>query len=278
MPILFVNHDFIDANAPSILATDRGLLLGDGLFETIRAYSGKTCFLQQHWERLTNSAKILEIKFSLSFSELLAIIRELLTRNHLENQDARIRVTLTRGSSKAGLATDHKATPTLVITATSYTLPEAIHHIIISNIRRNEFSPLANLKSLNYLDNILALQEAQKQNADEALLLNTQGNLACATTGNIFIVKQETIYTPRLADGALPGIMRSILIQLAHQHKIKLTEATINLSQLQNAEELFLSNSLVGIRPIVNFQESVIVQNVSQHMQQILQEYILTCR
>jgi branched-chain amino acid aminotransferase len=272
--IIFVNDQFIDSLTNCVSANDRGLLLGDGLFETIRAYQGKTLFLKQHWERLLKGVALLEIPVMFNLDKIENVILELLTKNHLTLQDARIRLTLTRGHKLNGLLPLETPEPTLIITVASYKSDSNINNIIVSTIKRNEFSPLSNIKSLNYLDNILALQEAKRNVADEALLFNTRDHLACATTANVFMVKDNTLYTPPLKDGALPGIMRNQIFILAEALKIKIEESSINLEQLKTTDEIFLTNSLVGVRPVSCFYGKGLSQTLTIMFKQCLDEYI----
>jgi len=272
--ITFLNNKFLDANH-DIASNDRGLLFGDGLFETIRAYQGQALFLKQHWERLLKTATFLQIPIPFNIEELIQIITELLHKNNLQNKDARIRITLTRGlNPKSRIAIPEMLDPTFLITAIPYYSLPAINNIIISNIKRNEFSPLANMKTLNYLDNILALQEAKQNGADDALFFNTHNKLACATTANIFMVKNNQLYTPPLQDGALPGIMRSVILQIAENLEITVAESSINIEELKTADELFLTNSLVGIRSIHHLLGQALTQDLSLTLQKALQEYI----
>lgn len=275
MKHIFINNQFLIADRPNILVSDRGLLLGDGLFETIRAYQGKIPFLAAHWARLNQGAQLLDIKIPCTYAEIAAAITELLHRNDLMHQDARIRITLTRGNGPTGLSPAIEFNSTLFITTAHYSLPVPINNLIIATTRRNEFSPLANIKSLNYLDNILALQEAHKKNAEDALLFNTQNQLACATTANVFIVQDNIIFTPPLTDGALPGIMRAIIFKLAQQANIPCKEKSIALNQLKNAEEIFLTNSLMGIRQVKYFQGRASNTHLSEILTTALHKHIL---
>lgn len=280
MTAIFLKNGFFDTSTPIIPANDRGLLLGDGLFETIRAYQGRVLFLERHWERFTKSAALLKISIHFSFEELNAHIQELLKKNDLNTKDARIRVTLTRGISENGLAFPSDQKPTLIISATAYEPASAINKIIISIIRRNEYSPLANIKSINYLDNILALQEAKQNNADDAVLLNTHDSVACSTTANIFMVHNNQIYTPRLKDGALPGIMRGIILELSKKNDILINEVEMSVDALKNADEIFITNSLMGIRPVLQLEdkvlESIAENSLTVRLQKILNEFIKT--
>lgn len=273
MNTIYYNGHFTNAADAIILASDRGFLLGDGLFETIRAYEGQCLFLKQHWQRLSEAVKILRLEVP-GYDEIEHIISQLLKDNQLEDKNARVRVTLSRRGNSSSLAIISPSKTELLITAMAYQTPAAVNHLIVSRIRRNELSPLSRIKSLNYLDNILALQEAYDNDADEALLCNTHENLACATAANVFLITENTIYTPRLEDGALPGIMRQIIMRLAVSLKIKIIETALPSQQLAAADEIFLSNSLFGVREVKNFQGKFLDNSMFSQINHELQKYI----
>lgn len=250
MNIIFLNNKFIPAEQANISVADRGFLLGDGLFETMRSYNGKVLFLEQHWQRLTKSAKFLEIPLIHNVEEIKNIVEDLLKHNQLAQKEAAVRITVTRGISERGLAFPKISQPTLLIAAFPYQSVSKDYKLIVSSIRRNEFSPLSQIKCLNYLDNILAYQEALKQQADDAIMLNTQGHVACTTTANIFMVKNEILFTPKITDGALPGIMRGAILKLMTELNISGHEESTTLENLKDADEVFITNSLRGINKI----------------------------
>ncbi len=232
--------------------TDRGLLLGDGLFETMRADRGRIFRLGAHLARLRSSAARLGMPLTLSDHELSAALQMTLSANELTSSDAALRLTLTRGPGPRGLLPPPDPRPTLLITAShlpSTPLPPATAHI--ASIRRNEHSPLSNLKTLNFLDNVLARQEAAAHGADEALLLNTAGHLAEASSANLFVVTDGILHTPSLTDGALPGITRAVVLEVAAELGLPAAETSLTPIDLARADEAFLTNSLMGIRALV---------------------------
>ncbi len=187
---------------------DRGFLLADGLFETIKINQGNPQFLAEHFNRFTQGAEVLGIPVPLTLQELAQIIQELCAANDLSQKTAALRITLTRGIGTRGLLPADKIRPSLLITIQEFAwMPKLDYQMVIAQkIRRNEKSPLAQIKSLNYLDNVLAKLEAQKQKADDAIMLNTKGMLAGATAANLFCVTGPSLITPRIADGALPAL------------------------------------------------------------------------
>lgn len=250
--MIYWNGKIVSPEIAAIAPTDRGFLLGDGLFETMRAYEGRIFALREHWERLKNSADYLKIPLAISCVELEKIANELLDQNNLLGQNASLRLTLTRGSGPRGLLPPKEVQPTLILAAfpLPINLPSSINAWVV-DIRRNEFSPLANIKSLNYLDNVLAKMAATQAGADEAILLNSKGDVAEACAANIFLVtEQNQLATPRLEDGALPGITRKMVIHLAKQLHIPVEEKSVTLNDLRSAHEIFLTNSLIEIQSI----------------------------
>ena len=270
--MIYLNGKFISAELGKIDFNDRGFLLGDGLFETMRAYQGKTPWLKEHWQRLEKSAGYLEIPLIISFDELGGIINELLSQNNLLAQDASLRLTVTRGSGPRGLLPPNNVKPTLMLTA--FGLPAfevAAVDACVVNIRRNELSPLANIKSLNYLENVLAKMAAVKLGSQEAILLNSKNHVAEASAANIFCVTEKMeLITPRIEDGALPGITRQVVIHLAEKLNIPIAEKIVNVDDLTHAAEIFLTNSLIEIQPVGRFNGKIINKN-SPSIVEILQ-------
>jgi branched-chain amino acid aminotransferase len=277
--MIYLNGQIITTSDTHIDPSDRGLLLGDGIFETMRAYQGRIFRLDDHLGRLHQGADFLGIPIPLSKDELARGLHATLEANQLSQRDASLRLTLTRGPGPRGLLPPPEPTPTILITAaplTQTTFPPAV--AIIASIRRNEHSPLANIKSLNYLDSILARQEAEIQGADEAILLNTAGNLAEASAANQFVVINGILHTPPIHDGALPGITRAVVLELAKQLGIPAQEPTLTREDLFTAQEAFLTNSLIEIRPLVQVDHHVLgngeIGNITRQLQSAYREAV----
>jgi len=239
--ILWLNGALCPAGAAGIDPGDRGFTLGDGVFETIAVQGGRPCHLPRHLARLREGLGVLHIpEPSFAIAEAMAAV---LSANGL--QDAVLRLTVSRGAGPRGVLPRGGMTPTVLITAAARPAPAGPARLVIAQgTRRNEFSPLSRIKSLNYLDNILARQEAAARGADDALLLNTAGHLAEATAANLFLRLDGALVTPPPGDGALPGIARSLLLERAGAEERRLSPA-----DLARADSGFLSNSL-GLRPI----------------------------
>jgi branched-chain amino acid aminotransferase len=269
--MIYLNGKFIESQDAKIESNDRGFLLSDGLFETMRSYGGRVFQLKQHWERLKKGAEFLEIPITITFTDLESIIRSLLEKNTLSDKDASLRLTVTRGTGPRGLLPPKEPKPTILLAAFElqpHVTPSV--KIYISSIGRNERSPLANIKSLSYLDNILARREAVKNDADEAILLNSKGYVAEASAANIFMVSHDgEVMTPRLEDGALPGITRQVVIELCKQLNIVISEISISPEKLMEAKEIFLTNSLIEIQSVLSINNLVInceVGNVTRKL------------
>jgi branched-chain amino acid aminotransferase len=225
----------------AIEASERGLLLGDGLFETLAVINRVSVWLEDHLDRLMAGAAALGLPAD------RRLIREA-TAEVLRTSPAAhgfLRITLTRGSGVRGLAAEPMQ-PSLLITLMPWTgkLLFAPAMLSTSSIRRNETSPASRLKTLSYIDNIIAAREAASINCDDALFLNHHGLVASTTIANIFILRDGWIATPRTSDGVLPGITRKKLLELANAE-----ERPVTLLELLDAEAVFLTNSLRLIRP-----------------------------
>jgi branched-chain amino acid aminotransferase len=195
----------------AINPADRGFTLGDGLFETLRIADGTPRHLALHLARLCHGAAELGIAVPLDNAQFQTAISTLITANSLP--EAVLRITLTRGTGPRGLLPPADASPTLLITTAPFTSPAPeITAVICQTTRRNEFSPLSRIKSLNYLDSIIARQEAATRGAEDAILLNSKGHVTEASAANLFILKNGNWLTPPVEDGALPGILRGRLL------------------------------------------------------------------
>jgi branched-chain amino acid aminotransferase len=250
--MLYLDGRILGAEQARIDPRDRGFLLGDGLFETMRADCGRVLFLDRHLDRLEAGAAVLGIPLPRPRDAIADACRQVLDANRLGDRIAALRLTLSRGQGPRGLVPPADPTPILLIAAAAIAdAAPAPARAVISGIRRNEHSPLSRIKSLSYLDNVLALHEARERGADEAILRNTAGRLACASAANLFLVRDGALLTPGLEEGVLPGITRGVLLEIAQDLGIPAEQARLPTSALARADEALLTNSLLGIRPIV---------------------------
>jgi len=238
----------VDASAARIDPADRGFLLADGLFETLRVYDGKAFRREAHLARLSAGACVLGLPMPQT-GEIGTAIAETLDANRL--REASLRITLTRGPGQRGLLPPEEPAPTLMITAypaAQISLAPMTAHV--ASIRRNEHSPLAQVKSLAYLDNILALREAGETGCDEALLLNTAGRLASGSRSNVFLVLDGKLATPPLSEGVLAGITRQSVLDIAADAGIETREMPLTMADLARADEVMICNSLLQVRAL----------------------------
>jgi branched-chain amino acid aminotransferase len=238
----------MEATAAHIAPTDRGFLLADGVFETIRTSAGDLLWLDDHLARLRSGAGLLAIDVPLPDAAIATGLRELVHANGLP--DGAVRLTLTRGpSARRGLwPPDDPATPTLLGTVAPLAAPSPARLIFCTTTRRNALSPLSRVKYLAYGDAILAKREAIARGATDAVLLDTGGHVACCTVGNIFARSDSGWATPPLSDGPLPGLARGRLLKA-----INAQERTLTPGDISAARELIITNSL-GITPVSHLE------------------------
>ena len=244
MRCVYVNGEYVPAGEATLPALDAGVLFGRGVFETFRARQGSVYRLDEHLRRLRAGAETLSIAPPAALAELPAIVRELARRCELD--DARVRLTLTAGAEGGAPSLLIQAKP-----ATDYPPPmyERGASAVVASVRRNETSPLARTKTLNFMDNVLAREAARSAGADEAILLNGRGLVADGSAFNVFVVRDGHVRTPMVEDGALPGVTRGAVLELASEAGIAVEETTVTPSDLGGAEEAFLTNAIAGVMP-----------------------------
>lgn len=247
--MIYLNGSYLPAEKAFISIQDRGYLLGDGLFETLRCYDKKPFALPDHWQRLQYGAEFLQIPIPISYWELQNTITELLKGFKLD-QSIGIRITLSRGTAPRGLCPPPSPTPCLLIEPFIIDVKKSVINACISDVIVNDYSLLNRFKSLNYLEKILAIQKATAKGFNDTILLNTKSLVVSTTTANIFIVNHNTVYTPSLHDGALPGVTKKKIALLCQMLQINYVEESISIAKLLNASEIFISNSIIEISQI----------------------------
>jgi branched-chain amino acid aminotransferase len=240
--VVWLNGALVDE--ARIDPADRGFTLGDGVFETIRVAGGRPRYLAHHFARLHEGVGVVGFALPHDDASLAHAIDGLLAACGL--MEASLRLTVTRGPAPRGVLPPLSPSPTLLMTAAPAGAPPGAARIAVATVTcRNEHSPLSRIKSLNYLDNILARREAADRGADDAVLLNTQGRVAETTIANLFAVIDGLVVTPPVAEGALPGIARHLVLEAQ-----EVFERPLLVQELYRAEEIVLTNSL-GVRPVV---------------------------
>ena len=243
-----VNGAVVAADQARLSALNRGALYGDGLFETMLAWRGTVFRLDAHLRRLFDSAGELMLNVGVPAGELSTRIDATLAANGLGH--ARVRLTAIRGG-EPGMAID-RAEPAVIIIQTTPVAdtPHALHQTvrcIVSRIRRSPDNPVVRHKTLNYLPSLLAHGEACAAGADDAIFLNSRGELAEGCTSNLFLVRGGRVFTPPLDAGILPGTVREVVLQECTADGIPASEAVLTLDDLAAADEVFLSSSIRGI-------------------------------
>lgn len=255
---MIVNGQTYPSEVNCINVYDRGLTLGHGLFETILISNGNAPLLHYHWKRLVIGVHLLGIKLPFDVEELSTMIDRLVHDNKLTNITAGIRLTITDGVSDRGLLSTGEQTPTFILT--TFFLPKNTKDSMTATIvgtRRNENSLASRIKSISYLDNILAKKEALSGGFDEAFLLNSKSNLAEGSVSNVFMIKNKTVFTPPIADGALPGVIRDIILNELILDSIEVKEQSLNTDSLLNADEVFITNTLIGVKSITKLDKKI---------------------
>jgi branched-chain amino acid aminotransferase len=251
--LVYINGEFIPANQAKISVFDHGFLYGDGVFEGIRAYNGKVFKLKEHLDRLYDCAKVIDLQIPISKEEFAKIIIETLERNKLK--DAYIRPIVTRGVGDLGLDPRKCKKPSIIVITKEWgklygNLYEKGLKAVTVTVRRNAIDALPpNLKSLNYLNNILAKIEANAKGGDEAIFLDHNGYVSEGSGDNIFVVKNGEVVTPPTLNN-LRGITRAIAIELIEKLKIPFKETNIGLYDLYSADEIFVTGTAAEIAPI----------------------------
>ena len=233
---------------------DRGLLLGDGLFETLRVERGAPVALRAHLDRLDQGCQTLGLP-SPERRRTESAIAAAIAAAGLAHDNAAVRVNWSAGGGGRGLDRPAVLTPRLWCAATPAPAGLGAARLVTVGVRRNEGSPLSRLKSLAYLDNVLARAEAQARGADEALMLNNRGVLACAAAANLFWIEAGQLFTPALACGVLSGVVRAAVLSAAAAIGLAAHEIQAWPEALDRADGVFLTNSLIGLRPVRRLDE-----------------------
>ncbi|NIA22286.1 MAG: hypothetical protein GWP05_10070 [Anaerolineaceae bacterium] len=261
MTEVFLNGEFTDLDQARLPAADAGLLLGAGLFETLRAYDRFVFRLDDHLDRLLASAKLLEIPVAMSRDRIADALAETIDRNGLD--DARCRITVTRGPLPGGGAADRQGQPTCLITAGAMT-PYADElyargmTVTVSEARIEPSDPTAGHKTTAYMANLLVLRDAHARGAQEALRLSSRGNLAEGAISNVFIVRRGRLVTPPLEDGCLPGVTRKVVLELAAEEGLETAQESTPGPEVLKVEEMFLTNSIMEVMPVCRIERHAV--------------------
>lgn len=235
---------------------DRGFTLGDGLFETVLAEAGTLRDLDAHLDRMARGCAVLGLPAP-DGGEAERRMSDALAASGLAGARAAVRLTLSAGPGGRGLDRPEALAPTLIATAAPAPIPATPARLVTASVRRNDGSPASRLKTLAYLDNVLARREARAAGGDEAVMLNTRGQVACAAAANLFWIAGERLFTPALACGVLDGVVRGQAIAAARELGWTVEEVAAGPADLAGAEAIFLTNSLIGLRPVANLDGKI---------------------
>jgi branched-chain amino acid aminotransferase len=252
---IYIDGKYYSEADAKVSVFDHGLLYGDGIFEGIRFYNGRVFRLDEHLQRLWDSARSICLEIPMSVSEMNEALLETIRENGLN--DGYIRLIVTRGVGNLGLNPTQCKRPSVIIIATQIALyPELAYKngltvVTVATRRTNPGALNPAVKSLNYLNNVMARIEANLAGADEALMLNDAGNVAECTADNVFIVKDGHIFTPPITAGALRGITRSVVFDVAEEFGIEIREADVTRHDVFIADECFLTGTAAEIIPVI---------------------------
>ncbi len=259
MAKVFLNDRIVEVVDAHIACNDSGLLYGMGLFETMRCRKRRVFRLDDHLDRLFAGVEALAINNVYDRACITDAIDKLLQANDLEQ--ARLRLTLTNGPIGEGASPK----PTLLITATEFTPYPAEYYekgvrVVLTEARQNPSDPLSGHKSTCYASRLMVLEDARKKLATEALWFTTDNRLAEGCISNVFLVKDGIVYTPALSAGVLPGIARKTVIELAGKDSIELAEKDLAINDLLGADEIFLTNTIMLILPVVAIEAHTVAK------------------
>lgn len=252
---IYIDGELFDEADAKVSVFDHGLLYGDGIFEGIRFYNGRVFRMEEHMDRLWESARSICIEIPMSRRELDEALLDTIRQNGL--RDGYVRLIVTRGVGNLGLNPVQCKRPSVIIIASTIALyAEEVyrHGLTVVTVATRRMGPATlnpAIKSLNYLNNVLARIEANLANADEALMLNDAGNIAECTADNVFIVKRGQIMTPPITAGALRGITRAVVFDIAAELGIKISEPDLTRHDLYIADEAFLTGTAAEVVPMV---------------------------
>jgi branched-chain amino acid aminotransferase len=252
---IYIDGKFYSEANAKVSVFDHGLLYGDGIFEGIRFYNGRVFRLEEHLERLWNSARSICLDIPMTRQEMTKALLETIRQNHL--RDGYVRLVVTRGVGNLGLNPEQCKNPSVIIIVATIALyhedfyRKGLSIVTVATRRSNPASLNPAVKSLNYLNNVMARIEANLSGADEALMLNDAGNVAECTADNVFIIKHGQIFTPPITAGALRGITRSVVFDIGAEFDIKVIEADFTRHDIFVADECFLTGTAAEIIPVV---------------------------
>lgn len=279
-PVIYLNKVMLEATKARVAPVSSAMLYGRGVFTTVAIYDGKLFLWPEHWKRLQDHAKRLSVDLAgANESNVGDAVRKLVAVNQVKNGRARV-ILLARSGRDVWKAKKEsgRKTDLLIMTSEPQKVSPAGLSLAVSPYRFNTFSPLVGIRSLNYLEQVLSWEEAQARDFDEAVMLNERGEIVSATTANIFWVKEGTLHTPALSTGAMAGITRATVIELAGKQFVPVIEGVFELADLTEADEIFLTSASLGVALVTTFdfrQYSVAAANICARLSDALKNLTL---
>lgn len=261
--MVWFGREIVPVSEARLCVFDHGLLYGDGVFEGIRIYNGAIFKEKEHVQRLFQSAKAIRLEIPMTPKEVIRAMRETMAANGITG-DGYVRAVVTRGVGSLGISVQHTARPTLIVIADRISLypPEVYERglrcVVASIMRNHPNSTSPRIKSLNYLNNVMAKLEARDAGADEAIMLNVYGRVCECTGDNIFLVRDGRIATPPASEGILEGITRGLVMELARKRGFEVTEEMLVTHDLYIADEIFGTGTAAEIVPIVSVNKRTV--------------------
>jgi branched-subunit amino acid aminotransferase/4-amino-4-deoxychorismate lyase len=267
----YVSGHFLPESEATVSIFDRGFLYGHGVFETMRIYDGKIFRIYEHLDRFLTSAKHLEIECPLASEELRAILAVLSERNKVQGGFARLYLTSGASNVDAMAHSEYGVSLVAICCSRQFACPRL--EVIIAS---NRLDPsLSCHKTANRLPYMLARREAEKAGADEAVLLNMSGRPVELSTSNLFVVKAGELFTPALSEGPLPGVTRSVVLLLASERMLPAHEVMMGLPMLETADEIFATNTLMEIVPVLRFKKRALSEGqITKRLRDAYREFV----
>jgi len=254
-PVIYLNKVMLEATKARVAPVSSAMLYGRGVFTTVAIRYQKPFMWSRHWQRLSDHAERLSVDCTgLTEANLADALRKLIAVNQVT--DGRARVILLARSGRDIWKTKKESprkTDVLIMTGEAQHVPAAGLSLAVSPYRVNSLSPLAGIRSLNYLEQVLSWEEAQTRDFDEAVMLNERGEIVSATMANIFWLTEGTLHTPSLSTGAIAGITRGVVLELAAKQFIPVIEGVYELSNVTEADEIFLTSASLGVAQVTTF-------------------------
>jgi branched-subunit amino acid aminotransferase/4-amino-4-deoxychorismate lyase len=276
-PVIYLNKVMLEATKARVAPVSSAMLYGRGVFTTVAIHNGKPFLWPEHWRCLKDHAERLKVDCAGTNEPSVGeAVRKLVAVNQVRNGRARVILLARSGrdvwkSKKEGA----RKTDLLIMTSEAQKVSAAGMSLAVSPYRFNTFSPLVGVRSLNYLEQVLSWEEAQGREFDEAVMLNERGEIVSATMANIFWVRDGTLHTPALSTGAIAGITRAAVIELADKQFIPVIEGVYELADLAEATEIFLTSASLGVAFINTFdfrQYSVAAGNICARLSDALND------